>query len=1717
MQRKFGTFAGVFTPSILTILGVIMYMRLGWVVGQAGILGAIGVILTAHIISVTTGLSISSISTDKKIKTGGIYYILSRSLGLPIGGSIGITLFVGTALSIALYIIGFCENFLGIESINEFLGIGSSINSYRILGTAVVIILVIIAYISTSVALKTQFFILTAIILSIISIVVGILIGTTPDPEETLLTKAQNGLPFDIVFAVFFPAVTGFTAGVAMSGDLKNPKKSIPTGTLAAIGIGLIIYLSLAILFGFFVNRNLLINDYNFLLKIAWFSPFVMAGIWGATLSSALGGILGAPRILQAISIDKITPKILGKGFGKNNEPRNALILTFAIAEAGVLIGELNIIARLVTMFYIAAYGFINISFALEKWAGTDFRPTFKIPNWIGILGFLACFIVMLRLDFIAMLVAIVVLAGLYFIVKKKKFHHDFGDVWQSVWQTIIRSVLKKMDKQVLEEKNWRPNIILFSGGTKARPYLVELGKCFIGKQGFLSNFDLIERSSSKTTITKKHQTSFSDETDRYHGVFARRQEVDNIYEGIENISSSYGFSGVEPNTIMMGWAANSKNPVKFVNLIKRLSDLDFNILLVDYDKERKFGDKDQIDIWVRGGGNNGSLVLTLMKFLWLSADWNNARIRLLTVNYIKAERDKIYKALNNLLNLYRINAEIKIVNNEIEQRPVYQIIQTESGNADLVFLGMPEVKEGKEEYFIQNTSKLLLNLGSVILVNASSYFKKLEITSSAELKDISTPSLLFADNRFTQDSLTKQKIFKSNKDTSEILLPENKLIADPLQKIYNEGNSLIDELINNYFKDYFDYQNQTIKSVEKDLFNTLKTLKIKIENDLLTEPQTSIIRYNRNLLNQISKIISTRNDNEFVNQKIVLTNLIEYFESELEQIINNIPEEIVLSEKEIVKSSQADQKKHKNIKFQYRKYLGNYLQNNLHNKFYRFISDFGISMVDFQIKLQNLNHLITDSFYRIELQDNRVEQITSAEIKTKNYIDNLYQFNNNTISAIRTKITEDLTAIINSISNFYNEESYHDFIKTLKADKITPEEKKINEVPKYWIRNQNLLNNAIYLELTISSFDAKLHEIVNKANTNLYNKINSDFIETLENKIKYLGTFKEGFKEDIDQKFDYDQIQSPSDDFKYYIKDISDNMFNDVKSAIEIFPEKIEVFHSDDYNNFDSIQFKTIRKNIISASKKIDFITQGELIEPLENHLSLLPEKLYKSINVTQQALKEIAFNLEEEIDNRDKDMKSYQENILSQINNQKNIIDSEKKKLEKVRNQTKNHIKELYSSLANKISFNTFITAGKDYKIYIKQQDKKVKTGLSEKYSEAIRNYTNKIADKYWHSQQKDLPLLPDPQSLAIQKKTDISKIRDFVDSVSVDNKILEKIPYYYKQLFLRKQYYLNEFWSGRDDELNQFNKAIERHNKGIDGAIIVCGNQNQGKTFFVNYAVKKFMKDHEVINITPPQQSTTDWKLFKSKLEKATNIRGSVYTIFRYLHEKSILFIDNAELWWQRSDNGLEVLDNLIEIIENYSKKILIILGFDTNTYNFINRIKNIDQYFIQKVELNPLSEVELRDIIQKRHNSGNIDVRIVNQPDKPISIWKWSAMSSTYSTISRGNPGSALYSWISNLVGYSDNTLIANKPQIHDHLILGYLPDEWNIVLLQILLHRRISGNRLSEILTNNNSEINSTLNSIKRAGLIIERYYNIYEINFTVYTYLIDIFKQKEII
>ncbi|MDH3423266.1 MAG: amino acid permease, partial [Gemmatimonadota bacterium] len=548
--RKFGWFGGVFTPSILTILGVIMYLRLPSIVGQAGLFTSIGIIAVAHVISVCTGLSVASIATDKKVEAGGTYYMISRSLGLPIGGTLGLALFVGLSFSVSLYVIGFSESFLG------YWGLSVDKDMIRLTGSITLLAVTIVTFLSTSLALKAQFYIMAAIALSLVSIVAG-----SHDFVPTAATPSvvAQGTSFIVLFGIFFPAVTGFEAGVSMSGDLKNPKKAIPVGTILAIVVGLVVYIALAAFLSLTVSAEALSTNPAVLLDISRFPVLVIAGIWGATISSALGSILGAPRILQATAVDRITPRIFGKGFGPSNEPRNALLVTFVIAEVGILIGELDVIARIVSMFFITTYGFLNLSCAIERWASPDFRPEFKVPAWVSLLGSVACFVVMIQLDLLAMLAATVVLGTLYLALTRRQLTLASGDTWEGVWSSISRIALSRLVVRQVHQRNWRPNILLFAG-SQGRGHLRNLGDWLAYRRGLVSNVELVAKpGSERATRPVPVETP-----EARVGFFTHRVECQDFATGMVDVARLHGFAGVAPNTVLVGWSRRTREPDEF-------------------------------------------------------------------------------------------------------------------------------------------------------------------------------------------------------------------------------------------------------------------------------------------------------------------------------------------------------------------------------------------------------------------------------------------------------------------------------------------------------------------------------------------------------------------------------------------------------------------------------------------------------------------------------------------------------------------------------------------------------------------------------------------------------------------------------------------------------------------------------------------------------------------------------------------------------------------------------------------------------------------------------------------------------------------------------------------------------------------------------------------------------------------------------------------------
>lgn len=423
---KLGWIQGVLIPCLLNIWGVMLFLRLAWVVAHSGIIGTLIIISISAVVCIITTLSLSALTTNGEIKGGGIYYIISRSLGPEFGASVGVVFAFANAVAASMNTIGFCS------SLNDLLkSYGTKIidganNDIRIVGVTALLVMIIICAVGMEWESKAQNLLVAIIVAAIANFIIGILMGPSDDVEKA---EGFEGLSvnrfvtnlgpdyrysehvqqdFFSVFAIFFPSVTGIQAGANISGDLKDPAKSIPKGTLLALLISMISY-ALFVLFAGgaamrdasgnvsdLVNGTLtdcvknftceygLHNSYSVMQLMSAWSPLIYAGCWAATISTALTNLLSVPRLIQALGIDRIYPGLIffSKPYGKHGEPYRGYVLTFVVSSLFLLIAELNLIAPLISTFYLASYALINyccFHAALVKPLG--WRPTFRVNN----------------------------------------------------------------------------------------------------------------------------------------------------------------------------------------------------------------------------------------------------------------------------------------------------------------------------------------------------------------------------------------------------------------------------------------------------------------------------------------------------------------------------------------------------------------------------------------------------------------------------------------------------------------------------------------------------------------------------------------------------------------------------------------------------------------------------------------------------------------------------------------------------------------------------------------------------------------------------------------------------------------------------------------------------------------------------------------------------------------------------------------------------------------------------------------------------------------------------------------------------------------------------------------------------------------------------------------------------------------------------------------
>ena len=697
-KAKFGTLE-VFTTSISTILGAILFLRFGYAIGNVGFLGTVGIILIGHLVTVPTALAVAEIATNQRVLGGGAYYIISRSFGLNIGAAIGIALYLSQAISVAFYIIAFAEAFdplLNYLQLNYHVFIPDK--RFISLPVMAVVSLIILTR-GANVGMKALYLVVVILFTSLILFFIG---SPNNIPSQVSFNARSSGSDdFFVVFAIIFPAFTGLAAGLGLSGDLKDPTVSIPRGTLLATVAGGIVYLGVAYKLMISATPEDLANDQLIMEKIAYWGPIIPIGLAAASLSSALGSILVAPRTLQAIGVDDILPKKsinhwLGYGKQGSNEPVHASIISILIAFFFIAIGDIDSVAKIISMFFMVTYGAICMISFLEHFAADpSYRPRFKSKWYFSLVGAVVSLWLMFKMSTPYTFLSIAIMGIIYYMISiSNKEIKGLEKLFRGVIFQLSRQLqifVQRADKESPED-NWRPFIICISQDTFKRRAAFDLLRWISFKYGFGTYIHYIEGYLSKQT--NKESKEILDRLIKIATISKNKVYLDTMISpsytsAIAQVVQLSGISGKGNNMILFEFSRDDpgalEEPLKNYSLI-RSTGFDICVLNSSY---KGFGYKREIHIWITTYDYENANLMILLGYIILGhPEWKNGVIKIFAI--YKETELKEKKA--NLLSLIR-SGRLPISPGNIELIPAGQcdtkkIITKRSVDADLIIVG---------------------------------------------------------------------------------------------------------------------------------------------------------------------------------------------------------------------------------------------------------------------------------------------------------------------------------------------------------------------------------------------------------------------------------------------------------------------------------------------------------------------------------------------------------------------------------------------------------------------------------------------------------------------------------------------------------------------------------------------------------------------------------------------------------------------------------------------------------------------------------------------------------------------------------------------------------------------------------------------------------------------------------------------------------------------
>ncbi len=1728
--KRFGTFLGVFAPSILTILGVIMYQRFGRVVGHAGMGGALLVVLLAHVISIATGLSVASIATNRTVRTGGNYYIISRSLGLSVGGAIGLAFYLALTLGVSLYLIGFAEALLGATGWQIT---GDPKDDLRIVGTVACVLISLLTLYSTEFALKSQLFVLGAIVLSLVSIAAGSGVPIGPQQTAVQMWGPQTGASMTVVFAMFFPAVTGFTAGVGMSGDLKDPKRAIPLGTMAAIGVGLVIYVLLLVFIAYRAPVEELIADKNILLRMAWSPQLVTLGVFAATLSSALGSLLGAPRTLQALSNDGIVPKFLSRG---GSEPRVALVVTILVAEGGILIAELELVSVILSMFFLTCYGMLCLACGLERWASPDFRPQFKVPVWVSLMGAVACFMVMFQINALAMFAAIIVMALVYAVLKRRQLVLSSGDTWGGVWSAVVRMGLVRLSKSSSHSvaRNWRPNMVATSRD-RGQSTLVDFGRAVVGDRGILTHFHLVPGGPIKPTADDVMQAN-------YPGLFARMQGCTDPFEAIPSVASNFGLAGMETNVVLIGWPRGASTNDRYSQMIDRLIELDISVLMLRMDGERQFGRCERLDVWWDGVSPTGQLMLTLVHLLSTSQQWKNARIRVL-VNGRAGHDEVIAKnRLDEVISEARIAAEGVLLPPLADATALPDRVRQESAFADLIMVHAGEASEDQD--FVPSNDALLASLGTALLVRPASTFD-----DAPAIFDLHTPVV---------------EVVEPTLDLGlEDLAPA---FVSPVLDLARRLDDAASRFAQTVQTPSLTEEEEFLAAVQVELEHIRRLPGRMVRRGARPEAARGLVdwaqgRFGEGVAARAAKLVGAgglrkadHSRTEVIEsawQMRLRLGLVQ-LEKELRDAAAALPEEVsVVLQGPALVAAPGDGAR-VNLKKTWARTAGRgetRLQVPLRALGLRYVSallkgHLGVAVGHIGVRrydaLGRARRLVGDvdmcfSNLRADLDQN-VEAPVQPEVlkeKVRREVEGLervaagvslrfHESNQGSVEAVRDLVRAMRQGLVEALANPWQ-----------PTEPQQQEGRSVLGMPTEWATRHEALHAALRLDVQGAALQAESRRSVFQLVTRLRRELSEGpvtALATAERAMREAGALLQRQPSvDRERPADIGSVDlAPADSAeqaelqKSYViaadelrgtwereyrpapTEFIDQLVSGLARAAERLPVSVTTLDEARGSQEDGLP----RLAAYPVRRLAQAFLETQIVRPAREALGPLPEEVRRAEEVLVDAVRLVAFELEHvggESDGRqDEDVESPQSLAV--------VIEDRTARLIAARSTLEDYAGSVQARLLNDAGralsdARAALTGSTGLRVVPapRVEAAEVAQGVRKVFASAKRKLTPAVA------------------RLAVSSRTAagsgglVDELLALRDKLDAHSRVHAELPLVYRRVFGRIPLETSGLLVGRSTEVEQLGQMVHRWQAGAGGPVGIIGDPRSGRTTLTNILGREFLPGATVVRVVAPAGRAADADMLNAAVVSAVGAREgqSAEGALRAMPPGAMVVLDELGRWMERAPKGLSAVHAWRRLWRRLGSRHFFVVTATGYAWQYVDSLVDLSGSFLGTVRTGPLAPEDLIEAIRLRQRTSELELAFEGHSGRSRRAERKQLLQ--VHQRSGGNVGIALDIWRRSVTQVSSRRVTVNIESSPSTQALRHLPLRWYAGLAAVLFHKKVIAARMATIMRLPREDATALLQDLERAGLLSADAQGVYTPDVIMQPLALEILRAKEVL